>query len=410
MYWPSLRRITIPLVLFVLALFLRGYSEKMPTAYVGLVLQLPFVLLFIVSALCIYYNRSRLFVSCLTLGLIFYLIQTQLQSTLNDPSTLMVYSLITLLHPLSLLFFLLVPERGLKNRYGLILNLSVLGTFIVSVILFHYFDEELVVFIGDWLQVKPFNGYVLSITASTCYLFVFTFALFRLIKRNDDFAVITVSITLFTFTVLAFLDMPNISSVLFSVCALSLIISMLGTSYAMAYRDDLTGLLGRRALNDRMKGLGRQYVMAMMDVDHFKRFNDTHGHDIGDEVLKMVAKQIGLVKGGGTAYRYGGEEFCVIYTNKDLQYCLPFLEVVSANIENYSLVVRDETQRPKTKSEAKQRRGSKTSRKKPNTVSVTISIGLAASKDRSTRPEDVLKSADVALYKAKKEGRNRIEF
>ena len=147
MYWPNLRRIIIPLVLFVIAMFLRDYTEKMPVAYVGLINQLPFVLLFVVSALCIYYNRSRLFVSCLTLGLIFYLIQTQLQSTLNDPGTLMVYSLISLMHPASLLLFLLVAERGLKNRYGLTLNLCVLSALIVSVILFHYFDERLIIFI-----------------------------------------------------------------------------------------------------------------------------------------------------------------------------------------------------------------------------------------------------------------------
>ena len=47
----------------------------------------------------------------------------------------------------------------------------------------------------------------------------------------------------------------------------------------------------------------------MMDVDHFKKFNDTYGHDIGDDVLKMVGMQINTIKGGGTAYRYGGEEF-----------------------------------------------------------------------------------------------------
>jgi diguanylate cyclase (GGDEF)-like protein len=93
---------------------------------------------------------------------------------------------------------------------------------------------------------------------------------------------------------------------------------MMGTSYDMAYRDELTGLLGRRALNDRLKGLARQYVIAKMDVDHFKKYNDTHGHDIGDEVLKMVARQIGAVGGGGTAYRYGGEEFCVVFAVKTL--------------------------------------------------------------------------------------------
>ena len=58
----------------------------------------------------------------------------------------------------------------------------------------------------------------------------------------------------------------------------------------MAFRDELTGLPGRRALNERLQRLPRQYVLAMTDVDHFKKFNDTHGHDVGDEVLKLVAQ------------------------------------------------------------------------------------------------------------------------
>jgi GGDEF domain-containing protein len=62
-------------------------------------------------------------------------------------------------------------------------------------------------------------------------------------------------------------------------------------AYQMAFRDELTGLPGRRALNERMQRLGRNYVIAMSDVDHFKKFNDTHGHDVGDQVLRLVASR-----------------------------------------------------------------------------------------------------------------------
>lgn len=55
-----------------------------------------------------------------------------------------------------------------------------------------------------------------------------------------------------------------------------------------------------------------RYVIAMLDVDRFKKFNDSYGHDAGDNVLKIVATQLAAIKGGGTAYRYGGEEFCIV--------------------------------------------------------------------------------------------------
>ena len=85
------------------------------------------------------------------------------------------------------------------------------------------------------------------------------------------------------------------------------------SAYELAYRYQLTGLKGRRAMDEHLQALGRHYAIAMIDIVHFKRFNDTHGHEIGDEVLKMVALEIDQVGGGGSAYRYGGgEEFSVL--------------------------------------------------------------------------------------------------
>lgn len=88
-------------------------------------------------------------------------------------------------------------------------------------------------------------------------------------------------------------------------------------AYQMAFRDELTGLPGRRALNERMQRLGRNYVIAMTDVDHFKKFNDTHGHDVGDQVLRLVASRLSKVTGGGRAHRYGGEEFALRVCRQD---------------------------------------------------------------------------------------------
>ena len=93
----------------------------------------------------------------------------------------------------------------------------------------------------------------------------------------------------------------------------SLCISLAHEGFHMAFRDELTGLPGRRALNEKLQRMGRIYTLAMADVDHFKVFNDTHGHDVGDQVLRMVAAQLRRVSGGGHAYRYGGEEFTLVF-------------------------------------------------------------------------------------------------
>ncbi len=406
----NLRRLISPLVLLLGAGVLRHYADGLQPVYLELIQYAPYVLLAVILALCVYYNRSRLFIATLSLLVVYYLIQTQLQTTLAEPVTLIIYSLISVVHPLSLFILLFIPERGLVNRYGLLMVAGVLVVLFSAALLSYCCAPSLVSIVNNWLPVKPVPEFVLSMPASACYALAVIAGLYRLIKSNDDFAVTTITIALFTFITLAYLYLADISAVMFGIASLSLIMGMMGTSYDMAYRDELTGLLGRRAMNDRLKGLGKQYVIAMMDIDHFKKFNDTHGHDIGDEVLKMVAKQIDAVKGGGTAYRYGGEEFCVVYGGKDIDYCRPFLEQLRKNIEDYRMTVRDEVKRPKSDSVARQRRGRRAKNRKTKTLAVTISIGLAEADDKHDKPGKVLKAADTALYKAKHKGRNCLAY
>ncbi len=410
MSWSNLRRLISPVVLLVCAIVLRPYAVSLEPAYFYLVQYVPYVLLIFLLSLCIYYNRSRLFTSAIAFLLVYYIIQTYLQTTLTEPETLLIYSLISVLQPVTLFIFIFLPERGIFNRYGFLSLAIVLLILVVATLLLRYFSAPVLIFVNDWLLIKPFSGHILSISASACYVLVIIVAMYRLLRRNDDFALTIFSMALFTFVVLSHLDWANISSVMFSICSIGLLIGILGASYDMAYRDELTGILGRRALTDRMKGLGRSYVIAMMDVDHFKNFNDTHGHDIGDEVLKMVAKQIDSVKGGGTAYRYGGEEFCVVYNGRDLDYCKPYLEQVRLNIQDYQMKLRDDVHRPKSKTKAKQQRGRSAKNRKDKTVSVTISIGMAKKDDKHVRPESVLKASDTALYKAKNKGRNCLAY
>jgi len=172
-------------------------------------------------------------------------------------------------------------------------------------------------------------------------------------------------------------------------------------AYQMAFRDELTGLPGRRALNERMQHLGRNYVLAMTDVDHFKKFNDTHGHDVGDQVLRLVASKLSKVTGGGRAYRYGGEEFAVVFAGRTLEECLPHLEAIREAIATYDIHLRNQD-RPQDDQQGRQRR----SGAQANSVSVTVSIGVAERQVDHRTAEEVLKSADQALYSAKGAGRN----
>ena len=184
---------------------------------------------------------------------------------------------------------------------------------------------------------------------------------------------------------------------------LILLFAVLEHSYEVAYRDELTGLPGRRALNELLPQLGGRYAIAMGDVDHFKNFNDTYGHDAGDQVLRMVAGKLSRVAGGGRAFRYGGEEFTVVFPGRSAEQAQPFVESLRAAIASSAFVLRG-PDRPEEKPEQKPEQ---TLVSKPKeAVTITISLGMAERSKRHSTPELVLDAADDALYRAKESGRN----
>lgn len=189
----------------------------------------------------------------------------------------------------------------------------------------------------------------------------------------------------------------------FVAAGLILILTLLESVYAMAFRDELTGLPGRRAMNSAFFGLSGDYTVAMVDIDFFKKFNNRFGHDVGDEVLRMVAAKLDRVEGDGRAFRYGGEEFILLFAGKKKVEVLPYLERLRQIVSEAGFVLRR-----KNRPRRKPRRKSGNRRPVVQTVSVTISIGVADSAIGG-KGSSIIKAADQALYSAKKNGRNRVE-
>ena len=189
------------------------------------------------------------------------------------------------------------------------------------------------------------------------------------------------------------------ATIYFCIAGLIIILSVIETAYAMAYHDELTGLPARRSLNNTLQSLGRSYAIAMLDIDFFKKFNDRYGHDVGDQVLCMVASHINRVSGGGKPFRYGGEEFTIVFPGKSKNDVIPYLENLRESIAGAQFGLRGKN-RPKKPPKKKK------SKRNPKTVSVTISIGVAEPGRNFSKPAEVMKGADLALYRAKKKGRN----
>lgn len=186
-----------------------------------------------------------------------------------------------------------------------------------------------------------------------------------------------------------------------SAAGLVLTFAVLEHGFDMAYRDELTGLPGRRAFNEVLQQLRRRYTIAMCDVDNFKKFNDTYGHEVGDQILKTVASMLFSVKGGGRAFRYGGEEFALVFNGRSASEVQPFVESMRDEIAQMGLVLNG---RESTLEKAMGKNGS------ADNVNITISVGVADSSGQHVRPEVVLEAADAALYCAKAAGKNCVKL
>lgn len=165
-------------------------------------------------------------------------------------------------------------------------------------------------------------------------------------------------------------------------------------SLEMANTDQLTGLSNRRSMLAHLENLisatsptRKSIGLLMFDIDRFKSVNDQHGHDIGDEVLKVFAKQVAAnVRSADLACRYGGEEFVVLMPDTDEPFALAVAERLRKRIEEMPIVVSPDIAG----------------------LGITVSVGVAISKGTNDTPEELLRRADQALYSAKRAGRNRV--
>jgi diguanylate cyclase (GGDEF)-like protein len=154
---------------------------------------------------------------------------------------------------------------------------------------------------------------------------------------------------------------------------------------ALSLLDPLTGLANRRMMDILFEKYfagtqrsGTPLSVIMLDIDHFKKYNDTHGHDSGDKLLAGLAKLLlSVIREVDLAVRYGGEEFLILLPETDLIGASEIAERIRGAVEA--------------------------------TLAITVSLGVASCNLKIKKQEKIIKKADEALYRAKKRGRNRVD-
>lgn len=367
-------------------------------AALGLVAFYPYAVLAAAVLLGFRFNRSRLVFTAALLALTQYM----LDGGVATPEQRVFFHATTFLLPLNLALVALLPERGTVTPAGLLRWVLIAVQVTVVAFVARSFPTEATAILRTRVLPSVLSDWTpLAQPALVAFLAIMVVLVLAWLREPQS------PIRAYAYAIVAvFLGLtwkaagPG-QEIWLATAGLVLVVAVVEASYLMAYRDGLTELPGRRALNEALPRLSGQFTVAMVDVDHFKRFNDTYGHDAGDHVLRLVAARLAHAPGGATAYRYGGEEFALIFPGKGAEECTPHLEELRETIETSRFTMRRRF-RPRNKPSAPK------GRKTREAIVITVSIGVAEKSQRHSTPDQVVQAADKALYRAKEAGRNRV--
>ena len=396
--WSLATGVALPMVALLVGVKFGEQLAKLTREAFAVAAVLPLLLAFIGVALAARFDRGRSF-HALLLTTIVYLVLYALHGALDGLGVRLAWALLCVAVPVVFTALALLADRGVVAPWRDARLLLLLAPFAVGALALLGGADGLLALLA--LQLEPLTG-----TSPVPPLAQLLFAIAAAVLYGRFYAqptlprgallgaLVAVAIALHR------VAEPALVVGLLGATFLLLTLGVLQESWSVAYVDPLTGLPGRRALEERLRSLGARYAIAMVDVDHFKGFNDRHGHHVGDEVLRLVAAHLREVGGGGLPFRYGGEEFTVVFAEVGAEAALPHLEALREEIADARFAKRRQDRRgdpagaPGAADEAE--------------FTVTVSIGLAEGRAGSP-PHGVIDAADEALYAAKRRGRNRTE-
>ena len=394
----------VPLGLWGIALLLAGHAI-LPEYLSGLKIHGPYLILMSGLLLSLAFRRGRAFFVLLSLTLAYFAFVFFLERENAGLLSSTVYAAICVFVPLNIAIFTLLRERGALNAPGLRrLSLPLIEVGAITAIVLSGAAEFTDVLYRPLIEHASLAGIQIPQWGIACTVAAVVIAATCAVARGSVIdAAFAAAAACFALACNG-LPSPGIFVWFCTIAGLIVAFAVVQDSHRMAFYDELTGLPGRRALNGRLESLDGGFTLAMVDIDHFKAFNDRWGHDVGDQVLKLVAARLQRVGGGGTAYRYGGEEFVILFAGRRGASVMQHLESLRRNVDSYKVMLRDSGRQHHPMPGAARPVVAGTNK----WISVTVSIGVAERAARAETPERVIEAADKALYRAKGEGRNRV--
>lgn len=399
-----------PFLYYQFRAYLPAYSRR-PLVYEIMFLA-PYMLFFVTAFLGIKLNQSRLFFTALLWAVVYYLLNTSQLSYFDlNGYHLQLSRLLALSFPFVLLLLYVYKEKYILGLFGFLRLLTLALPISASI----YLAKEISPGMYPRLLENPVFDFSFWHLPDLFLLFLGGLLTFLILQKDPSIQHFKKAIYINLLPLILSLNFSagrssfDIESRIFNVFSFSVMgIVFLYSLYRMywekVYIDELTGIPNRRAFDEYLKRLGRKYTIAMIDIDHFKTFNDVYGHSEGDNVLRFVARHI-ADEAGTAVFRYGGEEFSAIYKGIDPKQAFSALDTMRANLAATIFYLRTTEDIRKLKTKKNRQRDHAHAK----SVKVTISVGIAHKTVSKNGTHDVIVKADKALYKAKENGRNRCE-
>lgn len=365
---------------------------------------LPYLLFLVGIAQGIYFNTTRLVLMGVFLILIYgylslphFVLPTK-SITIFGPAYFNSQILVPLIIPLTFCWIHFTGQSGLLTGTGP----YKLSLILLEILLLAFLYPVVSEFVTSWLSLIPqirILGGRLNLPLLSLVLTIIVYLIMFLTARRNYYShnlillfwlMLTAELSVSSGLSWRYLSFPMHHAIFLSGSGLLYNVKILDLARGKAYRDQLTQIPNRMALDEYLLRLSGQYAICRIDIDGFRDFNETYGSEAGDKVLQQVAGYL-QKDTSGRAFRSGGGKFTVVYPGKTV-------DEVEDELENVRKRVADN----KVKVTRKSKRASKVLERK-----ITISLGLADSDGDYQSAEDVLSDADNALFRAEKD-QNRL--
>jgi diguanylate cyclase (GGDEF)-like protein len=376
----------------------------LPEYVISFLQFLPYVLLLIIIANSISHQQSRELNIAISLIMSYWLMRNLIWPTdTNDATATILFVLIGPLIALNFIIVTILPEKGIQNKNGihLLLLMSFELMFLIWIV---NLTPELFLkylyypyFVSEIFDLSPM--YQSSIIINVIVFFIL---LIKAILKQQ--VVFTGYLGAFISIVLAqhFINTPITSMVYFSVACLILIMAISLNSYRLSKIDIITELPSLRSFKGQLKKLDDHFCIALVDIDEFKEMTDEYGQDVCDQILRMIASRSLLLGRKGFPYRYGDQEFALIFYDMQLHEANKYLATLCDSIANEPFMLRS-SKRPFFKPNFTPSLGQSARNSKYKSIPISVSVGIAEKKPHHNNASDVLTTAREALDRAKEE-------